>query len=52
MYLILQHKEPDDFVVATGSTMPVRDFVVLSFSEMGMVIEFKGTEANVKKGGD
>jgi GDPmannose 4,6-dehydratase len=42
MWLILQHSEPDDFVIATGVTTTVRDFVSLAFNELGIVLEFKG----------
>ncbi len=49
MYLVLQHDEPDDFVVATGIATKVRDFVRLSFKELGIDIEFKG-EGKDEKG--
>lgn len=39
---ILQHDEPDDFVLATGETHSVREFVELSFSHVGRKIEWKG----------
>lgn len=42
MYLILQQSEPDDYVIATGITTEVRDFVRMSFGEVGIEIEFKG----------
>jgi GDPmannose 4,6-dehydratase len=42
MWLILQQDEPDDYVIATGVTTTVRDFVRLSFAEVGMEIEFRG----------
>jgi len=42
MWLILQHSEPDDFVIATGITTTVRDFVSLAFNEVGILLEFKG----------
>ena len=48
MYLILQHDKPDDFVIATGVTTEVRDFVRLAFNECGIEIEFKGTGADEK----
>lgn len=41
MYLILQQEEPEDFVVATGITTPVRDFVRMAFEEVGIELEFK-----------
>ncbi len=42
MYLILQQDTPQDFVIATGITTEVREFVRLSFAEIGVEIEFKG----------
>jgi GDPmannose 4,6-dehydratase len=48
MHLILQHDQPDDFVVATGVTTEVRDFVRLAFGELGIEIEFTGEGVNEK----
>jgi GDPmannose 4,6-dehydratase len=48
MYLILQQEKPEDFVIATGITTTVRDFVKMSFSELGIEIEFSGKEENEK----
>jgi GDPmannose 4,6-dehydratase len=45
MWLILQQDEPEDFVVATGVTTPVREFVRMAFQEVGVELEFKGSEA-------
>ena len=42
MYLILQHHKPDDFVIATGQTTEVREFVRMAFAQVGVAIEFKG----------
>jgi GDPmannose 4,6-dehydratase len=42
MWLILQQDEPEDFVIATGITTAVREFVRMSFLEVGVEIEFKG----------
>jgi GDPmannose 4,6-dehydratase len=42
MWLMLQEDEPDDYVVATGVTTTVRDFVRMSFREIGVELEFKG----------
>lgn len=42
MYLILQQDEPDDFVIATGVTTCVRDFVLKSFAHAGIKLEFSG----------
>lgn len=42
MWLILQQQKPEDFVIATGVTTTVRDFVRLSFAELGIEVEFSG----------
>ncbi|MFZ4632822.1 MAG: GDP-mannose 4,6-dehydratase [Saprospiraceae bacterium] len=42
MYLMLQQPEPDDFVLATGVTVPVREFCRMTFAEMGVELEFTG----------
>jgi GDPmannose 4,6-dehydratase len=42
MWRILQQDEPEDFVIATGVTTTVRDFVKMSFKEVGVELEFKG----------
>ncbi|MDD2799526.1 MAG: GDP-mannose 4,6-dehydratase [Bacteroidales bacterium] len=42
MYLILQQDEPSDYVIATGVTTTVRDFVKKSFGFVGVTIDFKG----------
>ena len=42
MWLILQQREPDDYVLATGKTTEVREFAKKSFKELGVEIEFKG----------
>jgi len=42
MYLILQQDEPSDYVIATGITTEVREFVRMAFAEIGIKIEFKG----------
>ncbi len=42
MWMILQADEPEDWVIATGKTTTVRDFVRLSFKEVGVELEFKG----------
>lgn len=42
MYLILQQDTPDDYVIATGITTEVREFVRLAFAEVGVEIEFGG----------
>lgn len=43
MWLILQQEIPEDFVIATGITTTVRDFIRLAFNEIGVEIEFKGS---------
>jgi GDPmannose 4,6-dehydratase len=42
MWLMLQQDEPDDFVIATGETHSVREFVELAFREVGIYIDWKG----------
>lgn len=42
MWLILQQDTPEDYVIATGVTTRVRDFVRMSFEEVGIEIEFTG----------
>ena len=42
MYLMLQQDEPEDFVIATGITTTVRDFIRMTFEELGAELEFKG----------
>lgn len=42
MWRILQHDEPDDFVLATGETHAVREFVELAFAEIGREIAWEG----------
>ncbi len=42
MYLILQQDKPDDYVIATGVTTEVREFVRMAFAEIGLKIAFKG----------
>jgi GDPmannose 4,6-dehydratase len=46
MWLILQQEKPEDYVIATGVTTPVRDFVRMAFSEVGIELEFKGKDEN------
>ena len=45
MYLILQQDQPDDFVIATGITTEIRDFVRQTFEHVGAELEFKGSGA-------
>lgn len=42
MWLILQQDKPDDYVIATGVTTSVRDFVTMSFREIGVELDFQG----------
>lgn len=42
MWMILQAEEAEDWVIATGKTTSVRDFVRMSFAEVGIELEFKG----------
>ena len=49
MYLILQQDTPEDFVIATGVTTSVRDFVRMAFAEIGVELEFTG-EAEAETG--
>jgi GDPmannose 4,6-dehydratase len=42
MWLILQQDKPEDFVISTGVTTTVRDFIIMAFKEVGVELEFKG----------
>lgn len=42
MWLMLQQEKPDDYVIATGKTTTVRDFVIMAFNEVGIQLEFRG----------
>lgn len=44
MWLILQQDVAEDYVIATGITTTVRDFVRMAFAEVGITLEFKGSE--------
>ena len=48
MWMILQADQPEDWVIATGITTTVRDFVRLAFREVGIELEFKGEGVNEK----
>ncbi|WP_113651704.1 GDP-mannose 4,6-dehydratase [Pedobacter namyangjuensis] len=48
MWLILQQEKAEDFVIATGVTTTVREFVKMSFAELGIEIEFSGKDENEK----
>ncbi|MDF2457535.1 MAG: GDP-mannose 4,6-dehydratase, partial [Cytophagaceae bacterium] len=43
MWLMLQQDKPEDFVIATGKTTTVRDFVKLAFEEIGIELQFTGS---------
>ncbi len=49
MYLILQQDEPGDYVIATGITTEVREFVRMAFAEIGVIVTFRG-EGKEEKG--
>jgi GDPmannose 4,6-dehydratase len=42
MWLILQQETPEDFVIATGVTTRVRDFIRMAFAEVGFILKFEG----------
>src|SRR6187549_575271 len=42
MYMMLQQDKPEDYVIATGITTTVRDFIRMTFKELGAELEFKG----------
>ena len=48
MWMILQAEQPEDWVIATGVTTTVRDFVRLAFLEVGIEVAFKGERVNEK----
>lgn len=46
MWLILQQEQAEDFVIATGVTTTVRDFIIMAFAEVGVELEFSGSGVN------
>jgi GDPmannose 4,6-dehydratase len=46
MYLILQQDTPDDYVISTGITTTIRDFIRMSFLEVGVKVDFSGEGEN------
>jgi GDPmannose 4,6-dehydratase len=46
MYLILQQEVPEDFVIATGVTTSIRDFVTMAFDNVGIEVEYIGEKEN------
>ncbi|MFN8370157.1 MAG: GDP-mannose 4,6-dehydratase [Bacteriovoracaceae bacterium] len=51
MWRMLQVDKPEDFVLATGETTTIRDFVTLAFAEVGITIEWKGKTGSVDEVG-
>jgi GDPmannose 4,6-dehydratase len=43
MWLILQQEQAEDYVIATGITTPIRDFIIMAFEEAGVELAFNGT---------
>ncbi len=48
MWMLLQHDKPEDWVIATGKTTSVRDFVRMAFQKVGIELEFKGNGVEEK----
>jgi len=48
MWLMLQQDEPDDYVMATGVTTTVREFIAMSFAEVGIMLEWRGSGIDEK----
>lgn len=48
MWMMLQHNEPDDFVISTGRIFSVRDFVEFAFSAIGIDVEWQGSGLSEK----
>ena len=48
MWLMLQQDTPDDYVLATGETTPVRSFVEWAFADVGVVLEWRGSGVEEK----
>lgn len=48
MWMIMQHDKPEDFVIATGVTTSVREFIRLAFREIGVELEFTGEGVDEK----
>ena len=46
MWLMLQQDQPDDYVIATGVTTTVRDFIKLAFKQVGITLTFEGKDDN------
>jgi len=48
MWRMLQHDKPEDFLLATGITTTIRDFIIMAFAEIGITLEFKGEGVDEK----
>ena len=48
MWMMMQADEPDDYVLATGETTPVRTFVEWAFADVGITLEWRGTGVDEK----
>lgn len=48
MWMILQAEKPEDWVIATGITTTVREFVIMAFEEVGIELRFEGTGIDEK----
>ena len=48
MWLMLQQSKPDDYVIATGVTTTVRDFITMAFKEVGINIKWEGNGVDEK----
>lgn len=48
MYLILQQDKPDDYVIATGTTTSIRDFIKMTGEKLGLLISFEGKDIEEK----
>ena len=46
MYLMLQQDKPEDFVLATGNSISIREFIIRTFSKISIKIEFRGKSEN------
>lgn len=48
MWLMLQQEKPEDYVIATGTTTPVREFLRMAFEQVGIQLRFEGTGIHEK----
>lgn len=48
MWLILQQEKPEDYVIATGITTTIREFIRMAFAELGITLAFEGTGVDEK----